>query len=240
MGLGEKWQTCVILKANLLHQNYRPGLIPSVHPKHHHPNNPPLPLSRMMNQRKQIQEHYYFPHLHYSQSSPSTIRSHFSPDHSLGISRNLIHQAIKHQSSLLEDYIECARTLHKEQFGAKLIVTTLVVRSLRASLHQVDRVYFESRPMSEGPTGAEGKHPRRSRATRRKAREDRTDLVAGLQLHGQTMKGWIRSKMRSDRSGTLSVYRCVPAFETFVLPFARNESGIRPLLAPTLVLSRNN
>jgi len=91
--------------------------------------------------------------------------------------------------------------------------------------------------MSEGPTGAEGKHPRRSRATRRKAREDRTDLVAGLQLHGQTMKGWIQSTMRSDRSGTLSVYRCVLAFETFVLPFARNESGIRPLLAPILVLS---
>lgn len=92
--------------------------------------------------------------------------------------------------------------------------------------------------MLEGQIGAEGKHLRRGRATRWKAMEDRTDLVAGLQLHGQTMKGWIQSTMRRpDRSRTLSVYRFVPAFETFVLPFARNESGIRPLPAPVLVLS---
>lgn len=120
-------------------------------------------------------------------------------------------------------------------------MTTLVVRSLCASLHLADRGYFESRPMLEGQIGAEGKHLRRGRATRWKAMEDRTDLVAGLQLHGQTMKGWIQSTMRRpDRSRTLSVYRFVPAFETFVLPFARNESGIRPLPAPVLVLSRNN
>lgn len=82
--------------------------------------------------------------------------------------------------------------------------------------------------MSEGPTGVGGKYLRRGRVTRWKAGEDRTGLVAGLQ--GQTMKVLVQSR-------TLSEHRCVPAFETFVLPFARNESDIGKLLAPVLELS---
>ena len=82
--------------------------------------------------------------------------------------------------------------------------------------------------MSEGPTGVGEKYLRRGRATRWKAGEDRTGLVAGLQ--GHPMKVLVQSR-------TLSEHRCVPAFETFVLPFARNESDIGKLLAPVLELS---